>query len=446
VAQPVIACNPKLRGRQSFQSAWYPYYPGFSEGFARHALASASLRDGEWVLDPWNGSGTTISAAASLGLNARGYDLNPVMVLVAKARCLDASEYSSLKPLTSELLRQAKRSYDVDPDDPVSAWLHPASVAAVRGIEAAVQRLLIDDRLYANLRDRGVDGVSDLAAFFYVALFRTIRQVLHPFLTSNPTWIKRPRSGRSRLRPAATSVREIFRANLAKMLPSGPIEPNSAARAERAISVASSERLPLANDSVSYVLASPPYCTRIDYAVATSPELAVLGYAFDSEFDELRRQLIGTPTVPSAVPEIASDLGGACLRFLEALSRHDSKASSTYYYKNHLQYFLSIAASLSEIRRVLKPGGRCILVAQDSYYKDLHNDLPTILAEMAALRGLRLRDRRNFPLSRTLAGINPGAHGYRKSFSAVESVLVFGALAPTSRASRTHLPYRRANR
>lgn len=397
-------------------------------------------------MDPWNGSGTTVSAATSLGLNARGYDLNPVMVLVAKARCLDSSKYRSLAPLTFELVRRARTSHDINSDDPLSAWLDPASIAAIRGIEVTVQRLLVDDQAYSTLRDRGVDGISDLAAFFYVGLFRTIRQILRPFLTSNPTWVKRPRSIRSRLRPGVSAIREMFSSNLAQMLPPGLTNPDSAARAEKVIGVGSSEKIPLPNDSVSCVLGSPPYCTRIDYAVATSPELAILGYAFDSEFDGLRRQLIGTPTVPQSAPKINGSLGETCGKFLDALSAHDSKASSTYYYKNHVQYFLSIGASLSEISRVLKPGARCILVVQDSYYKDVHNDLPAILVEMAALRGLELRGRHDFLLSRTLAGINPGANGYRKSFSAIESVLNFETLGLTNRASRTRLPYHRASR
>jgi hypothetical protein len=434
VEQPTTASNPKLRGRQSFPSAWYPYYAGFSECFARDALASASLRRGEWVLDPWNGSGTTTSSAISLGINARGYDLNPVMVLVAKARSLSVSEYSSLRPLTSELLRQARKSHDVSLDDPLSGWLHPASVNAIRGIESAIQRLLIDDRIYASLKKRGVNEVSDLAAFFYVGLFRTIRQLLDPFLTSNPTWVKRPRTARSRLRPTAPTVREVFRTNLTSMFPSVPKSRAVASSAEKVIGVASSERLPLADASVSCVLGSPPYCTRIDYAVATSPELAILGYEFETEFDTLRRQLIGTSTVPSDVPEVPGNLGRLCLAFLEALSDHSSKASSTYYYKNHLQYFLSMGASLSEIRRVLRTGGRCVLVVQDSYYKDLHNDLPAILSEMANIRGLRLCGRTDFAMTRTLAGINPGAQEYRNSFSAVESVLIFEAQRAESRA------------
>jgi hypothetical protein len=60
------------------------------------------------------------------------------------------------------------------------------------------------------------------------------------------------------------------------------------------IEVASSESLPIGDKSVDFILTSPPYCTRIDYAVATMPELALIGYKLNSDFKSLRKQLIGT--------------------------------------------------------------------------------------------------------------------------------------------------------
>lgn len=196
-------------------------------------------------------------------------------------------------------------------------------------------------------------------------------------------------------------------------------------RAERILKVASSEKLPLQTSSIDFVLASPPYCTRIDYAVATSAELSLLGFGEGSGFKELRRGLIGSVTVPKASPSISQTWGPTCLNFLDALYGHESKASATYYYKNHLQYFSSLSASVAEVGRVLRSAGGCVLVVQDSYYKDLHNDLPVVLTEMAAASGLALTERNDFPLSRTMAGVNPGTKGYRESFNATESVLTF---------------------
>ncbi|CAM5191583.1 site-specific DNA-methyltransferase (cytosine-N(4)-specific) OS=Lysinibacillus sphaericus OX=1421 GN=LS41612_06985 PE=3 SV=1 [Lysinibacillus sphaericus] len=34
------------------------------------------------------------------------------------------------------------------------------------------------------------------------------------------------------------------------------------------------------------IITSPPYLTRIDYAVSTKPELLFLGYKQDTDFDE----------------------------------------------------------------------------------------------------------------------------------------------------------------
>lgn len=420
--------NPKRRGLESFQSAWYRYYPGFSENFAHSVLSSAHLKTGQWILDPWNGSGTTTSQAISLGIDACGYDLNPVMVIVAKARALDTAEYPSLKPLLARLLDEVPKHFELSPDDPLSAWFLPRSVTAIRSVEAAIQRLLVDSEYYLPLKARGTGAISNLAAFFYVALFRALREFLRPFLTSNPTWVKRPTCRQARLRPHARAVRDAFRTEVNEMIPTPPKVPLTNTRRKMILGVASSERLPLCDASVDFVLASPPYCTRIDYAVATSVELALLGYSLDSDFDRLRRELIGSTTVPSAAPVVPSDLGETCLTFLDALSRHSSKASSTYYYKNHAQYFRSIASSLSEISRVLKRCGRCVLVVQDSYYKNLHNNLPQMFVEIADCRGLSLEEKHDFPLPRTMAGINPGANGYRRSFSATESVLVLSKL------------------
>jgi hypothetical protein len=194
---------------------------------------------------------------------------------------------------------------------------------------------------------------------------------------------------------------------------------------EATIAVGSSEALPLGERSVDFVLSSPPYCTRIDYAVATLPELAVLGYRIDTEFDELRRSLIGTSTVPKEAPSIKAGWGKTCRSFLEQLENHTSKASESYYLKNHLQYFNSLYISVSEISRTLRPKGACILVVQDSFYKDIHNDLPKIVSEMAVERALSLERQENFGHSRVMAGVNPKVKKYRAQVTATESVLCF---------------------
>jgi hypothetical protein len=216
----------------------------------------------------------------------------------------------------------------------------------------------------------------------------------------------------------------MFRTTCQRMISSAATERVTSRIRKPRVELAAAESLPLGNGSVDLILASPPYCTRIDYAVATKPELAVLGYGGE-RLRDLRRTLTGTLTVNGQVPSPSKDWGPTCLQFLRTLRNHPSKASETYYLRTHLQYFSSIARSISEIGRVMRAGGRCVLVVQDSYYKNIRNDLASIFQEIAQLNGLNLDHRQDFELSRTMARINPRTRKYRRQHTAVESVLCF---------------------
>jgi hypothetical protein len=155
------------------------------------------------------------------------------------------------------------------------------------------------------------------------------------------------------------------------------------------------------------------------------PELTLLGYDLKTSFDELRRNLIGTSTVPSQTPPIDRNWGNACGEFLNDVFSHSSKASQSYYYKSHVQYFDSAYRSLSEIQRVLKPSGRCIIVVQDSHYKNIYNNLPLIYTEMAGAVGMQLIREERFPAIRNMAKRNPQVKKYRTDPTAHEAVLCF---------------------
>ena len=177
--------------------------------------------------------------------------------------------------------------------------------------------------------------------------------------------------------------------------------------------------------SMDFVLTSPPYCTRIDYTAATRIELAVLAPLVHSSTKELGRQMIGSTQVPRRNIEISPNWGTRCGAFLEAVRRHPSKASDGYYYRTHVDYFDKISQSITNIVSGLKPSRRAVLVVQDSYYKEIHNDLPSIIADIAEERGLSLRRREDFHLSRSMSGINPHSRTYKRPAGAVEAVLCF---------------------
>jgi hypothetical protein len=143
------------------------------------------------------------------------------------------------------------------------------------------------------------------------------------------------------------------------------------------------------------------------------------------EDEALRNQMTGTPTVRGAEIDINSDWGQTCTTLLDAVRNHGSRASAGYYLKYYLQYFNSIQHSLSEINRTLGHGGKAVFVVQDSYYKEVHVDLPGIFTEMGQSMGWELTTQINYAVGSNLAAINPASREYRNSIKAVESALVF---------------------
>jgi len=422
--------NPKRNAKNvSGRESWYPYYAGFSPVFARGFFESLRLDPGSRVMDPWNGSGTTVEAAAHAGLEANGFDINPVMVVIARARMLCDASRSSIEPLCAAILDRARA---LDPPsagqehDPLDVWLSPESARAFRRLEMAIQHYLVlyGSRQLLNSAE-SITNLSDIAAFYYVALFRTARALLQRFYTSNPTWVKKPAGSANRAKPAFEHVLTTFQQEVAAM--EHVLQPawKRSRGGHYSLSVASSEKLPIEDGSIRAVLSSPPYCTRIDYAVATSVELAILGVDGNNGMKDLRRAMIGSATVPKTAPAVQPEWGKTCGTFLSKVARHPSKASFSYYLKNHLQYFDGVFRSLGEISRVLIKGGTCTLVVQDSHYKDIHNDLPQIFVEMAKANNLNLGRRVDFENTRSMARRHPHARKYWPHLHARESVLMF---------------------
>ncbi len=423
---------PSPKRSRKLQGGWegfFPYYAGYPESFARAVLESARLPIGSVVLDPWNGSGTTTLTASRLGLAARGLDLNPVMVVVARARLLPPSEADHLKPLAAAVVSHTSDvTSPLCDDDPLLAWFDPATAAEVRALERSIGRTLLGESAAAQGGVR-LDQISGTTATFYVALFSACRRLVQQFMTSNPTWLRRPQAGEPKASVARLEVARHFKSNVAAMADAlaalGTQAEPPLERGHPEILVADTASHSLQPQSVDFVLTSPPYCTRIDYTAATRIELAVLDPLVSIKARDLGRKMIGSTLVPVQELDPADDWGPTCLRFLERLRLHPSKASSGYYYKTHLDYFYKMSASVANLVAGLSPSGSAILVVQDSHYKEIHNDLPTIVGELAAAKGLVLRRREDFHLKRSMAGIHPHSRGYGRPAGAVEAVLCF---------------------
>jgi tRNA G10 N-methylase Trm11 len=270
-----------------------------------------------------------------------------------------------------------------------------------------------------------VDSLPPLASFLLFALQRAARGFAGVKETSNPTWV-RPKKHPPRHEPMelATAWLRMVR-SMARDLESAASKHHGLGSEVR---LGDSRELRLPASSVDLVVTSPPYCTRIDYAISTSFELATLGIGEQGErFDDLRRGSMGTPLVRPTVPSAATGFPEGVTTVLRAIQEHPSKSSKSYYYKTYAQYFADAIASLDELQRVLKSGASAVLVVQTSYYKDIYIDLPDLYLQMARATGMEASIAAEFNVTRFLAQINTRSTAHRSSTTPRESVLILEA-------------------
>jgi hypothetical protein len=397
--------------------SWYRYYAGYSASFVEHALEESAPK-ARLVLDPWNGTGTTTVVAASKNIPAIGFDVNPALVVVSRARLLGAGVWASIDPLGHDVIAHATPVEQAD--DPLRFWFTARAAGSIRGLQQSVHRLLVDSGTASQPAYETASGMSTLAGFFYTVLFRTVRVLIAPRAGTNPTWWKRVEEP-DRLDPSHEDIAAQFQAS-ATELAAGLHRDNYDGGVDVRVGLADSRSLPLEEDTIDAVVGSPPYCTRIDYGVATRPELAVLG-AGEQDIKLLRSQMVGTPTM-TGDHGIPGQWGPTATAFLAGVAGHASKASGGYYTSYFRQYYAGMWCSLGELRRVMRDGAPAVLVVQDNHYKDLHNNTAKILGEMATALGFESAERHDFPVVRNRASMNPRTRQYRTKASAVESILV----------------------
>lgn len=411
-------------GTETGVEAWYPYYAGYTEEFARAVIEAAALRSKSCVLDPWNGCGTTTRVADALGHTAIGVDINPVAALVASAKLARAKDAMFVAGLAGRLAsRSLLDMRKIATDDPLRRWLCPALCRAYRSIEQGILAdLAVCDGSTLNPAEQ---ALPPLASFLIVSLQRAARQFAGIKTSTNPTWL-RPKMHPPKQDPGALAT--AWLALVRSMAADLEAAEEGVNRTGSQIHLGDARKLPFSDNAIDLVVTSPPYCTRIDYVVNTSFELAALGIGNgQAAFDHLRRDSMGTPLTRRGADITLDSFPDGVARLLGAIQQHPSKASSSYYFKTYVQYFRDSMASLRELVRVLKPGGAAAFVVQSSYYKDLYVDLPELYVAMGQSLSMKASIVATYDVNRFLAQINSRSSAHRKSTSHREAVVVLEA-------------------
>jgi len=388
--------------------AWHAYYAGFSENFVESALSYLNCTPGMIVLDPWGGSGTTSLVASRNGFKSLSVEINPAISALSASKSFEVLKRRDNLYRFIAAARNSTLDDKYEPHTTVDAELRLRCIVDSAG--RSFQRLSKEYKKAATSFLRNdTDKVAlsyPLAAFLQVAAFRLGRQSQLSEPLSNPTWTKH-RKKIYRNSELLGNIEEISREMLADL--------DAAYRgcqgAQSIHFVGDSRRLPISTGIIDAIITSPPYLTRIDYAVSAAPELSLMNTV--ASLREIRLDTMGSPVIRSSPVMQKSSWGEKCNRFLNSVATHESKAAKSYYLKHMLQYFEDMEKSLSEIRRVLRRGGKALVVVQGSYFKEILCPLGELYVDMAVGVGLKAEIVSSDRVSGHMAHLNKRSSKYQ---------------------------------
>jgi SAM-dependent methyltransferase len=408
-----LQVNPALnRALVSFQAnksapfyRWLKYKEGFSSAFVSFMLERfrPAMTPRPIVLDPFAGSGTTLTAATKTGWDAIGIELLPVGVQAIQARL--HADTVDVVAFEHALGRFEQEPYDAEAG---AAYRFPhlriTEKAFIPETEAALGAYLAFADSIADEKVRFLFRFAALSSLEDVSFTRKDGQYLrwdqrsgkslgshfdkgsvHPFL---PTVL-------SKLRMIAQDIRGR----------------NGGAFASHVQVIVGSclERLPeLPGDSVDLVITSPPYCNRYDYTRTYALELAFLG--LDEAKVKTLRQTLLSATVENrskraSLHQMYEDMAAvarcdaavaafetqaALQEVLELLrlARAEKRLNNNNVVTMVENYFLEMSVVIQELARVLAPGGHVVMVNDNVQYVGEEVPVDLILSDFATHAGL----------------------------------------------------------
>jgi len=228
------------RSVNQYLTHWiYPYKGKFHPQMIRALLNIIGLKEGDNVLDPFLGSGTTAVEAKLLGVNCIGIDISPLCVLQSNVKTESAEVIDEIKKSKENILNKIKpinqegKSFleviNTLPNEKTKNFYKMVYLVAVS--DNARRGRNFEQSFYRNL-DFMIKSVSD---------FQNIAKELD--LKLGNTEIK---TGDSR-------------------------------------------KLPLENESIDGIITSPPYSIALDYVSNDAHALKALGY----ELSDIREEFVG---------------------------------------------------------------------------------------------------------------------------------------------------------
>src|SRR3989338_6992610 len=328
----------KTRKDTTYLTHGYHRYPAKFIPQIVSRLTSKYTKIGDLILDPFGGCGTTLVESKVMGRPSIAVDINPVAVLITKAKITPIDpvkieeEFTALKNKLVEYSEKIK--VKVPTHERIDYWFKPEEKRRLAFIFAEISRIKNQD-----VRDFFFCGFSNILKNCSIWLQKS----------NKPTrdFEKKPSE------PIKTFLKQIkmmLRGNtrLFEML-----SEKGYLKVPSKVICMDARTIPAKDNSVSLIVTSPPYVTSYEYA--DLHQLTALWLEYTKDLSDFRKRFIGTSYHNKKDFALNSALAENIRKELLEKDKKTAEEVSTYFSEMN-QVFI-------EMKKVLKKGGKtCIVV------------------------------------------------------------------------------------